>query len=142
MKVSSVSLLLLPVPFTSGAFAQQLVPTAIQYQQRSSGPEQMEWERVKNSADLQTLNSFQSRYPKGRFARQVAERIARVGWEQLDKNDANAVQEFLSQNWNDSYVRREAAKLSLTLAPSSSDQARLVLVDSDKNRGMVVRVAR
>src|SRR6266404_4993776 len=119
MKAPSVSLIL-ALTFTTGAFPQQLVPTAIQYQQRYSGPEQMEWDRVKNSADLQRLNSFQSRYPKGRFARQVAEKIVRVGWEQLDKNDANAVQEFLSQNWNDSYVRREAAKLNLTLARSNS----------------------
>jgi hypothetical protein len=142
MKASFVLAFALSAP----AFAQQLIPTAIYYQQSSSFPEQIEWQTVKNCGDLQKLYGFQSRYPKGHYARQVADKIAKLEWTQVDKKDPNAVREFLAQNGNQSYIQREASRLHLNLAPASAGQdetaARLVPVDPERNRGMVVRVSR
>src|SRR3954447_17983506 len=100
------------VALAACANAQQMRPTGVYFNQRYSSFEDLEWERLKHSDDIDRLERFASRYPKGRHQRAVAQRIAEL-------------------------QRTEPAQPPIE--PSSREMT-LVQVESERNRGMVLRV--
>lgn len=64
-----IALLALSLPL-----AGQYIPAGAHVQRSTAKLEQVEWERVKRSRDVQSIESFQFRFPKSRHVRD-AERL-------------------------------------------------------------------
>lgn len=103
------------VVLCSQAIGQQVIPP-INLHRHSSTAEDIEWDRLRKSDDVDRLRGFQARYPRGRYRAQVERKIAQL------EQEARA--------------RGEAVNGTLASAPES----RLVVVDDPGLRGAVVRV--
>ena len=58
--------------------AQQVRPLGVYLQHHYSRPDSIEWERIKNSGDVQSLQSFVSRYPTSRYAKAAVRRLVQI----------------------------------------------------------------
>ena len=57
---------------------QQIRPLAVTLQHGYSRPDSLEWQRIKNSSDVQTLESFVSRYPKSHYLKDAERRLKKI----------------------------------------------------------------
>src|SRR5690242_21640177 len=76
----------LAVALCSQVPGQQVLPS-INLHRASSTAESAEWQRVRKSTDLNTLRSFQARYPNGRYSAQVERRITQLQREAADRGE-------------------------------------------------------
>lgn len=58
--------------------ANELRPLGVYLQRSYSHPDLIEWERVKNSDDVQSLQSFVSRYPTSRYLKAAERRLEQI----------------------------------------------------------------
>ena len=61
-------------------------------------PEVAEWSKVKASRDINATNAFLEKYLGGRFAAEASRWLDDLEWEQIDRKDKKAVQEFLRRH--------------------------------------------
>ena len=61
-----------------GGAGQQIRPLAVSLQHGYSRPDLIEWQRIKNSSDVQSLESFVSRYPKSRYSKDAERRLKKI----------------------------------------------------------------
>jgi hypothetical protein len=82
------------------------VPTA----PTSETLERSQWDRVRNTSDVEQLRAFLRSYPSGPHAREAETHIADTQWNALDQTSIEAVRNFLRDNPESSH-RSEAQRI-------------------------------
>src|SRR5260370_27773101 len=78
MGLSAYRVLVLATIFVATSIAHDVKPTAVYFNRFAISVEEIEWNTVKDTGDVQRLESFQSRYPNGHYSRHVSRLLLRL----------------------------------------------------------------
>lgn len=86
----------------------------------TSGQDEAEWNRLRESKSEVELLSFMEKYPDSKFASFASRRIDMLAWEQVDKSNPQAVKDFL-RRYPDLQVEIPAAMLGSAAFPAAAN---------------------
>jgi hypothetical protein len=86
----------------------------------TSGQDEAEWNRVRESKSEAELLSFMQKYPDSKFASFASRRIDMLAWEQVDKTNPQAVKDFL-RRYPDLQVEIPAAMQGSAASPAAAN---------------------
>jgi len=105
--------------------------------------ERSQWDRVRNTSDVEQLRAFLRSYPSGPHAKEAETHISDIQWSALDQTSVEAIRNFLKDNPESSH-RSEAQRIvdQLEERIRSAEQAKQDLVRKQESAGRKPRLSK